>query len=183
MINSFKKIQHLISSRYLAGGFVIASLAFISCDETLVYSEYKKISEAGWGMRDTLEFQIDSMAEAGAYALDLGVRTTSDKSYGFKALQVQVEQVWLSPALQDSIDTLQCADVLKSSNRTMDCQMINDRGDNLGEGISNYQYSFPLDTLTLPVGASGKLRVAHRMRRPQLQGIVNVGIELRRVEE
>jgi gliding motility-associated lipoprotein GldH len=72
--------------------------------------------------------------------------------------------------------------LIKTSLDTIDCHLVSDKGDNLGMGISNFQYIVPIDTLQLPVGAKGNIYIVHRMRKSTLPGIANVGVELRRVE-
>lgn len=179
----FSKIWHLVSSRYLAGGFVIASLLLVACDENLAFSEYKSIPKEGWGMRDTLDFTIDSLESKGDYVLVLGVRTSSAKAYTFKDVQMQVEQTWEASVKEGRQDSSQCVMPFDTVVDTIKYKLVDDKGESLGVGISNYQYLHTLDTLSLPVGAKGKVRVLHRMRKPNLTGIVNVGVELRYLDK
>ncbi|MBQ5729537.1 MAG: gliding motility lipoprotein GldH [Bacteroidaceae bacterium] len=182
MKTHLKNIWHQISSRFLAGGFVIVSTLLVACDEQLAFGEYKSFPKEGWHMRDTLHFVIDSLQETGPYTLNLGIRTSTANPYPFKDLQVEFSQRWVSSSHKDTTDSLQPVALIKTSLDTIDCHLVSDKGDNLGTGISNFQYIVPIDTLQLPVGAKGNIYIVHRMRMTTLPGIANVGVELRRVE-
>lgn len=66
---------------------------------------------------------------------------------------------------------------------TMDLDLVDAAGNILGVGVSNYLYRWPADTITLPDNVCGVVKVFHRMRRPTLPGIMDVGVELERIVE
>ena len=62
---------------------------------------------------------------------------------------------------------------------TLDCKLIDERGNATGQGVSQYQYLFPLKTLSLQRGDSLHLEVHHDMKREILPGITSVGIKMK----
>jgi signal transduction histidine kinase len=65
---------------------------------------------------------------------------------------------------------------------TLDCDLIDERGNAKGEGISQYQYLFPLKTIQLHQGDSLHLSVHHNMKREILPGVTSVGVKLSKKE-
>ena len=65
---------------------------------------------------------------------------------------------------------------------TLDCRLIDDSGIAMGQGVSQYQYLFPLKTLPLHCGDSLHLEVHHNMKRQILPGITGVGIKIQKKE-
>ena len=61
---------------------------------------------------------------------------------------------------------------------TLDCKLIDERGNVMGEGFSQYHYIFPLRTLHLNHGDLLHLSVRHSMKREILPGITDVGIKV-----
>ena len=91
------------------------------------------------------------------------MRITSD--YPFTGLSLVVERK-IYPSKDIRVDTLNCA-------------IMDSKGNAEGKGVSYYQYDFPLSTLRLKEGDSLALIVRHAMKREILPGISDVGIMLR----
>ena len=65
---------------------------------------------------------------------------------------------------------------------TLDCELIDERGNAIGQGVGQYQYLFPLKTMQLHQGDSLHLSVHHDMKREILPGITGVGIKVRKTK-
>ena len=64
----------------------------------------------------------------------------------------------------------------------LDCDLIDEHGNAMGQGVSQYQYIFPLKTLQLHRGDSLHVSVRHDMNREILPGITSIGIKLSKKE-
>jgi gliding motility-associated lipoprotein GldH len=64
----------------------------------------------------------------------------------------------------------------------LDCDLIDEHGNAMGQGVSQYQYRFPLKTLQLHRGDSLHVSVHHDMNREILPGITSIGIKLSKKE-
>ena len=147
--------------------FLIAFTALAglsSCDKSLVYSHYEHTQLAGWEKSDTLYFDTPRMNEKGRYRIELGLRTTGD--YPFTSLTLSIEQ---------------CVFPAKSTkNYSIKCQLMEENGIIKGQGVSVYQFAFPVADIDLNEGDSVQIRIRHDMKREILPGIANVGIKLSR---
>ena len=139
---------------------LIAGLS--SCDESLVYSNYKHTPLVGWDKEDTLIFCIPPIKENGVYRLELGLRTTID--YPFTSLNVNVEQCILPHH--------------KTQDYKVKCTVMEKNGALKGQGVSFYQYTYPLNDIHLQHGDSVVFRIHHDMKRETLPGIADIGISL-----
>lgn len=146
--------------RMAAAGAV--ALALSACGGGTVYDSYKPLGE--WNRTDTALFRVPPVAEAGAYAAEIGLRTNAD--YPFKAVTVIVDCTVL-PAGTVVSDTL-------------NCRLADDDGNTLGSGQSNFQHVFPVRRLRLSGGDSLVVAVRHHMMRETLPGIEDVGLRIRR---
>ena len=134
---------------------LIALLACSSCDSKTTYSRYQHISIA-------LSYEIAPMKEGGTFQKAIGVRISSD--YPFMGLTLIIEQ--------------QVFPSMESHNDTLTCNLIDKEGNAIGQGITLYQYKFPIDTMTLHKGDSLSIRVRHDMKREILPGIADIGLIL-----
>lgn len=64
--------------------------------------------------------------------------------------------------------------------RSLDCELIDNRGTIKGSGISQYQYEFPVDMLQLEKDDSLQVTIIHNMRRELMPNICDVGFTLTR---
>lgn len=138
-------------------------MAFVSCDNAMVYSHYEHTSLAGWEKADTLFFKVDSLKKGGQYREGMGVRINGD--YPFTRLCLVVEQRALPSGFRRS-DTLFC-DLFD-----------HDGAISGGSGVSLFQYEFRLPEVNLLKGDSLMLTVHHNMKRDILPGIADVGFWL-----
>ena len=65
---------------------------------------------------------------------------------------------------------------------TLSCNLIDEDGTILGEGISFYQYNFPMNNITLTEGDSLHVSIRHNMKREILPGISDIGLTLRKAD-
>lgn len=145
---------------YIIGAACLLTLT--ACHESTVYYHYEHTPVAGWEKNDTLTFRTEPVATTGQYAEEVGVRISGD--YPFMSLNLIVDQLVL-PAHTTRSDTLTC-------------RLIDELGNAKGNGISHYQYLFPLTTLSLSEGDRLHIAVRHDMKREILPGISDIGIRL-----
>ena len=141
-----------------------------ACSGSTVYDEYAHTPIAGWEKNDTLSFEIPPMAATGYYRQSLGLRTTG--AYPFTALTLIVNQT-IYPANKgkriEKTDTLLC-------------QLINQHGENKGQGISYYQYNFPINIYQMHQGDSIHVAIRHDMKREILPGVSDIGIKISKIQ-
>ncbi|EFC70658.1 gliding motility lipoprotein GldH [Prevotella sp. oral taxon 299] len=148
---------------YLCFFFCTILTFCISCKRNVVYHHYQHTSIAGWERNDTISYAIPRLKTSGIYSINVGLRVTND--YPFTGLSLVVERK-VYPSKDIRVDTL-------------NCMIIDSKGNVEGKGVSYYQYDFPLSTLRLEKGDSLALVVRHAMKREILPGISDVGIMLR----
>ena len=141
---------------------LIVLLACSSCDSKTTYSRYQHVSIAGWEKNDALSYEIAPMKEDGTFKKAIGVRISSD--YPFMGLTLIIEQ--------------QVFPSMESHNDTLNCNLIDKEGNAIGQGVTLYQYKFPINTMTLHKGDSLSIRVRHDMKREILPGIADIGLIL-----
>jgi gliding motility-associated lipoprotein GldH len=135
-----------------------------SCKQPTVYFHYEDTPESGWEKNDELFFDISKLNDNAPYQEELAL--CINNKYPFKRLTLIIRQT-IFPAGDTMTDTL-------------DCNLVDERGNAIGQGISQYQYLFPLKNLLLHHGDSLHLSVRHDMKREILPGITSIGIKLKR---
>jgi gliding motility-associated lipoprotein GldH len=135
---------------------------YSSCDRQTLYHHYEPTSRDGWERSDTLLFTVTKAQKRAVVQREVELRVT--KAYPFKNLHLVVEQTTL-PQHQFRRDTINC--MLTTSD-----------GRIIGDGISLYQYRFPLSDISLNEGDSLCIHVSHDMKREILHGISDIGIRL-----
>lgn len=138
---------------------LVGLLLCTACDNRTIYSHYEHTPLHGWEKNDVLEFGIP-ITEHGNYMEKLGVRINSD--YPFMGLALIVNKT-IHPSMETDCDTL-------------DCDLIGKDGNAKGQGISHYQYEFPLELRSLHQGDSVTISIHHDMKREILPGISDIGI-------
>ena len=144
--------------------FLGMTLAVVSCDRQKVFSRYEHIESSQWEKTDTVHFNIPHMQVAGTYLGTLGLRIESNYPYQKLALEVNMQ---ILPSGQNV-------------KRSLDCELIDNRGTIKGSGISQYQYEFPVDMLQLEKDDSLQVTIIHNMRRELMPNICDVGFTLTR---
>lgn len=150
---------------------MIQSLA--SCKDSLVYDSYSHTPIAGWEKNDTLSFDIPPLAMAGYYQEQLGLRITG--AYPFMGLTLIVEQT-IYPNEHDKYDKIEKVD-------TIQCALIDNNGVTKGQGISSYQYNFPVNVYRMNANDSLHVTIRHDMKREILPGISDIGFKISRIKE
>ena len=145
---------------------LLAVCLFTACKQSTVYFHYEETPESGWENNALLTFDTDKLANDATYEEEVALRING--KYPFMQLTLIVEQT-VYPAGHMMTDTL-------------DCDLIDERGNAKGEGISQYQYLFPLKTIQLHQGDSLHLSVHHNMKREILPGVTSVGVKLSKKE-
>ena len=151
----------------LAPLFVLLLLIVVGCGQRRVETYcFRATPVDGWETTDSLVFPIDTVHQAGRYRLSIGVRTSAANPYPFQTLALSI-----TTRLQGK----------KAQRDTALCSLTDKDGDVNGQGVSLYQYVFPVDELHLENGQTGTITVQHLMRRNLLPGVANVGIRLDRI--
>ncbi len=141
---------------------LVTLLVCSSCDNKTTYSRYQHVSIAGWEKNDALSYDIPPMKQDGTFQKSIGVRISSD--YPFMGLTLVIEQQ-LFPSMDCHYDTLTC-------------NLIDNEGNAIGQGVTLYQYHFPIDTIVLHKGDSLSIRIRHDMKREILPGVADIGVML-----
>lgn len=145
---------------------LLAVLLLTACKQRTVYYHYEHTPLSGWEKNDTLVFTTDTIAIDGTYREEVGIRING--TYPFLQLNLVVEHL-VMPAMTVKSDTLSC-------------RLIDETGNALGNGVSNYQYLIPLTSLTLKKGDRLRIAIRHDMKREILPGISDIGLRLRRID-
>ena len=66
---------------------------------------------------------------------------------------------------------------------TIQCNLIDKNGVTKGQGVSYYQYDFPINEYSMSTGDSIHLTVRHDMKREILPGISDIGLKVERLGE
>lgn len=135
-----------------------------SCKQSTVYFHYEDTPESGWEKNDELFFNISKFDDEVSCQEELAL--CINNKYPFRRLTLIVQQT-VFPTGNSMTDTL-------------DCNIVDERGNAIGQGVSQYQYLFPLKSLQLHRGDSLHLSVHHDMKREILPGITSVGIKLKK---
>lgn len=146
---------------FYLGVLLTIAIGLTSCDRKTIYYHYEHAPVNGWEKNDALSFDI-SPVSVGTYREELGLRI--DKSYPFMGLCLVIKQTILPSGYVHS--------------DTLNCNLIDEDGNNKGPGLSYYQYNFHVNTLRLQEGDSLNITVKHNMKREIMPGIVDVGIRL-----
>jgi gliding motility-associated lipoprotein GldH len=141
-------------------------LLFTACKRSTVYFHFEDVPESGWEKNDLVSFDLDKQTSDATYQEELALRINS--KYPFMRLTLIVEQT-IYPASHTITDTL-------------NCNLIDERGNAIAKGISQHQYLFPLKNLQLQRADSVHLSVHHNMKREILPGITSIGIKLSKKE-
>lgn len=134
----------------------------VGCGRKTIYHHYEHTPLTGWEKDDTLFFSVEHMTHDAVVQRDVELRIADN--YPFRSLSLVVEQT-VQPSCHSRRDTL-------------DCQFMTPDGKILGQGITLYQYRFPLPDVKLNEGDTLSLRVYHNMRRETLAGIADIGIRM-----
>lgn len=138
----------------------MAWVLLTACNDGLVYSTFKPTPVNGWDKNEPLKFEVPPLSSDGTYNLSVGLRLSDE--YQFRNLHILVQQK-LYPSGLEFTDTLVY-------------DVVDERGNILGQGVNYYQYERPARAMALHEGDSLSLVIKHIMKREILPGIVNVGV-------
>ena len=141
---------------------VMTAAVAVSCATDTVYYSYAHTPVSGWEKNDTLTFNIPGMAAPGTYSQQVGLRMTS--AFPFTSISLIVEQR-IMPRGKVLTDTIKCP-------------ITDIRGNFLGDGISSFQYMFPLREVTLNKKDSIHVSIRHNMKREILPGVSDIGLKM-----
>lgn len=147
---------------YIIVSVVMTAAVAVSCATDTIYYSYAHTPVAGWEKNDTLTFNIPGMAAPGTYSQQVGLRMTS--AFPFTSISLIVEQR-IMPRGKVLTDTIKCP-------------ITDIRGNFLGDGISSFQYMFPLREVTLNKKDSIHVSIRHNMKREILPGVSDIGLKM-----
>ena len=134
-----------------------------SCSRRTPYHMYEAVNGTEWRMSDTIHFETDTIRHKGHYVMAVGVRATQD--YPYTELQMMAEvQV----------------DDKKPHSIPVTLNIKDDGGRMEGDGVTCITLEQNIDTMKLHRGDVVRAKVYHLMRQEELQGIREVGFEVRR---
>ncbi|NVJ85846.1 MAG: gliding motility lipoprotein GldH [Algoriphagus sp.] len=143
----------------LAFPFLVLSILLFSCTDNRLYESYESISPDGWGMSDSLVYDISSLTEKPAHTL-IGVRYKDDYPYS---------NCYIRLLKRDSTHTI-------LEDKLIDITLFDSKGEPLGEGFGSTYTVY--DSITLEVEDQvNSLVLLQYMREEQLKGIEAVGIK------
>ena len=151
----------IIKTKWLFTALTVA-LILVSCNRKVIYHHYEHTSLAGWEKDDTLRFSVHAAEQRAVVRREIELRITD--AYPFRGLNLVVDQTSF-PSHIHRRDTLQC-------------DLIDARGNVHGDGINLYQYRFHLADISINEGDSLSICILHNMKREVLPGIADVGVRL-----
>lgn len=141
---------------------VIAVLCIMGCTSHELYHHYEAVKDNKWDREQGLTFSVPHVTSAENYLVSLGLRTTD--AYPYKELGIIIDMELPHRKVHYS-DTIQC-------------QITDENGKRLGNGLAHYQQEFPVKDIYLHQNDSITITVRHNMRNKQLPGVSSVGIEI-----
>ena len=145
---------------------LICLVTCMACTQDKVFHHYNHTPVMGWERVDTLIYEVPAVPDSGYYSTDLGLRING--RFPFVSLTLIVEQT-VYPAMIHHVDTI-------------NCKLADRNGNFKGQGVSYYQYRYPISRMKLHQSDSLHITVRHNMRREILPGISDVGIALTRLK-
>ena len=135
-----------------------------SClDDNRVYDHYEHISIEGWEHNDTLHFAIPPQRE-GTYNLCIGLRTTP--AYPYQDICMVMEST---------------INRTKTRKEKLKCHLMSPDGRIKGKnGVSSNEHLFFISIQHLHDNDSLHITLHHQMQDDMLQGITEVGIQLKK---
>ncbi len=130
-------------------------------DERTVYHHFEDTSLDGWKRTDTLSFPLPRLSADSTYTLTASIRITP--TYPYADLRLVVEQ----PS----------ATSVRSHRATLRFLLAHPAGTFTATGVDLEHHSLPIPTPLLhPTHAT--LRIYHIMRREELPGVNDVGLQI-----
>ncbi|BDW92467.1 MULTISPECIES: gliding motility lipoprotein GldH [Flavobacteriaceae] len=149
---------------------LIAVVTLSSCNELLVYSDYRPIKEGKWELDKTVDFQFSELDSTQTYNLFINIR--NDDSYPFSNLFLITELEYPN------------GNTIKD---TLEYRMAEPSGEWLGKGMGSVKENKLWYKEMIDFSESGvyKVNVSHAMRKNGnveglhiLEGVTDVGLEI-----
>lgn len=150
--------------------FLVFAMAMSSCDDQLVFSEYKPINKGEWNMDSEVEFEFYGLDSTVTHNMFINIR--NDDSFPFSNLFLITEL--------ESPD----GNTLKD---TLEYRMAEPTGEWLGKGLGGVKESklWFRENIVFPDSGVYKVNISHAMRKNgdveglhTLKGITDVGLEI-----
>ena len=149
---------------------LIAVLALSSCNELLVYSDYRPIKEGEWEMGQAVDFQFSELDSTSTYNMFINIR--NDDHFAFSNLFLITELEYPN------------GNTVKD---TLEYRMAEPNGEWLGKGMGSVKENklWYKENIDFPNSGVYKVNISHAMRKNgdveglhQLKGITDVGLEI-----
>lgn len=149
---------------------MLAMATLASCNDQMVYSEYKPIEGGKWQMASPVDFEISEMDSTAVYNMFINVR--NDELYPFSNLFLITELEYPN------------GNTIKD---TLEYTMATPTGEWLGKGLGSVKESklWYKENIVFPETGVYKVIVSHAMRKNGeveglhvLDGITDVGLEI-----
>lgn len=137
-------------------------LALSACTDGVVFDTYRHVHLAGWDKADTLFYDVPPMRKAGHYVQTVNMRVND--SFLFTGVTLVIDRT-VEPEHRTYSDTLKC-------------QLADNKGNTLGQGVNYYHSEFTVSEFDLAEGDSLHIGVRHIMKRETLPGIADIGLRL-----
>lgn len=141
-----------------------------SCGDGRIYSRFASVDNEAWGRNDTLRFVVPPQSDDRVGRALLMMRISPD--YEFRNLSLIV-RTSSKTAGRKSRETTMRID-------TVECPLSDSEGHIEGRGVFHREFSFPLNAVPLSPTDTTIISVSHNMRRMEIAGIEDIGVELRR---
>ena len=152
---------------------LIAIATLSSCNDQMVYSEYKPIKDGKWQMDEPVEFEFSEIDSTTSYNVFLNIR--NDDSFPFSNLFLIAELEYPSG---------------NATKDTLEYKMAEPTGEWLGKGMGSVKENklWFKENIVFPETGVYKVTVSHAMRKNGvveglhiLEGVTDVGLEIEKV--
>lgn len=164
-------------------------LLLAACHKEDGINLFKHVDAEGWQKNDTLVFDIPATEEDADYDLQIQARLT--RKYSFADLWLIAEQTYtedstmyaitdtISTPPEDSVTIEPPHSLTQTINDTIHIAIADENGNMTGNGKSLLEYKQPIRFVRIKKGTTGAIRIRHIMTPQNIQGIHDIGIELK----
>lgn len=142
-------------------------LLFSACQHDQTFQEYKSLDDYSWAYQDTLAFEVPVQDTTSAYALSLNLRNKIN--YPYRNIWVLISH----KAPSGKVSTIKA-----------EFELATKEGKWKGQGLGDlYDHRFPVKNhIRLSETGKHQFYVTHLMRTDTLQGLMNLGLSLNKVQ-
>ena len=138
------------------------ALAIAGCNRNTIYHHYEHTPLEGWEKNDTLVYCVPAASQRAVVKREVEMRISGE--FPFQSIYLIVEQTTLPSHIR--------------RRDTVNCNLINSHGIIMGDGLSLFEYRFPMPDISLNEGDSLFVCIRHNMKREILPGVADVGLRL-----